>query len=222
MTRVKICGITNIEDALVAANSGANAVGFVFTASPRRIDVKVACAIRKVLPDRICTVGVFVDEPATAVQQIRKVCHLDYVQIHGPITTRHVDLLGQGLIPVLTVNGGDIPGEVLDIQGKTVLLDAYHRDRNGGEVQPFEWSIARELGTTVNVLLAGGLNPSNITEALTTARPSAVDVSSGVESSPGVKDHAKIKAFIQRVRKWDSQTNADISANSVDDMFLKH
>jgi len=221
MTRIKICGITNPEDALAAVEAGADAIGFVFAPSPRQVTTAVASAIRQHLCNRIVVVGVFVDEPITDIVRTMTSCHLDFVQVHGEITDAHRQEIGGRLIPAITVNGEDVVDKIEQQSGRTVLLDAVHGNRTSTTVAHFDWTIARQAGRLRNIILAGGLHPDNVVAALETARPYAVDVSSGIETQSGKKDHDKLRTFIQRIRAWDSQTSAGISASSADDLFLK-
>jgi phosphoribosylanthranilate isomerase len=221
MTRIKICGITNPEDALAAVEAGADAIGFVFAPSPRQVTIAIAFAIRQHFRNSVAVVGVFVDEPVTEIVRTMTSCRLDYVQVHGNITDAHRQEIGNRLIPAITVNGTDIIDAIEQLPGRTVLLDAGHSNRASATATPFDWTIARQAGKLRNIILAGGLHPDNVVAALETARPYAVDVSSGIETRPGKKDHDKLRTFIQRIRAWDSQTSAGISASSADDLFLK-
>jgi phosphoribosylanthranilate isomerase len=221
MTRIKICGITNPEDAWAAVEAGADAIGFVFAPSPRQMTIAIAFAIRKHLRNSVVVVGVFVDEPVAEIVRTMTSCRLDFVQVHGNLTDAHWQEIGERLIPAITVNGTDIIDAIEQLPGRTVLLDAGHSNRTSATATPFDWRIARQAGRLRNIILAGGLHPDNVVAALETARPYAVDVSSGIETRPGVKDHDKLRTFIQRIRAWDSQTSAGISASSADDLFLK-
>ncbi|MBI5267973.1 MAG: phosphoribosylanthranilate isomerase [candidate division Zixibacteria bacterium] len=222
MIRIKICGITNLADAQAAVAAGADALGFVFTSSPRRIAPQAAADIRAQLPNTIAVVGVFGDEPTSEILQIARLCALDFCQVHGKITEAHRTALGEQLIPAITVNGGDPVAAIRNLSSRTILLDAPHPNRFDPTTPPFDWSLAREVSAMRHVILAGGLNEINVIEAIETARPYGVDVSSGIEIRPGVKDHGKLSSFIQRIRVWDSRTNAGISDHSADDLFLKH
>ncbi len=221
MTRVKICGITNLEDARAAVEAGADAIGFVFAPSPRQMTIASASAIRQHLPDSVAIVGVFVDEPVTDIVRTMTACRLDFVQVHGNLTDTHRQEIGNRLIPAITVSGKDVIDKIAQLPGRTVLLDALHNNRTSATTIPFDWTIARQAGRLRSIILAGGLHPDNVVAALEIARPYAVDVSSGIETRPGKKDHDKLRTFIQRIRAWDSQTSAGISASSADDLFLK-
>lgn len=221
MTRIKICGITNFEDTRAAVEAGADAIGFVFAPSPRQVTMAVASAIRQHFPNSVAVVGVFVDEPVTEIVRTMASCRLDYAQVHGNLTDAHWQQVGNRLIPAITVNEKDVMDKIVQQPGRTVLLDTVHSNRTSTTATPFDWTIARQAGRLWNIILAGGLHPDNIVAALETARPYAVDVSSGIEIRPGRKDHDKLRTFIQRIRAWDSQTSAGISASSADDLFLK-
>ena len=222
MTRVKICGITNFDDAQASVIAGTDAIGFVFAPSPRQLTPAEAATIRRLMPRSIAVFGVFVAEPAEEIAQVAQFCSLDFCQVHGEITDVHYRLLGSQLIPAISVEEMD-PFEVAgSFRTAAILLDAHHPDRTNPTGLPFDWKLARLTASRLNVILAGGLNPDNVTEAIDIVQPYAVDVSGGVEVRPGKKDHDKIATFIQRIRTWDSRINAGISVSSADDLFLKH
>ena len=178
-------------------------------------------AIRGSVPNTIAVVGVFTDQPVELMEAISSACRLDLLQVHGTISQQHHSVFGDRLIPVVEVTTEDPLNRVREFNQSIVLLDAVHKSRDISFAEPFDWSLARRSVQTKKVILAGGLNPENVTGALEAVRPYAVDVSGGVEKSPGVKDHDKLELFIQRIRSWDSRTNADISASSADGSFLK-
>ena len=206
MTRVKICGVTNVEDALAAAQNGASFIGFVFAESPRKCDPATAKHIRRILGGDVKTVGVFTEESDEALR-IMDECELDYAQLHGYLTEEFAWRIGaERVIRVARVkNESSITALAEFTQAAFYLLDAFREGIAGGTGTTFDWSLARlakELGKPV--FLSGGLNPGNVEEAIRTVRPFAVDVASGVEAAPGLKDHAKIKEFMDNVRKADN------------------
>jgi len=202
MVRVKVCGITNLEDALAAARLGADALGFVFAPSPRRVTPKQAREIIKKLPPLVCAVGVFVNSPAQEILKIKELCGLDRVQLHGDESPNQVDQLGRGVIKALSVGPGGAPA-VDSYPSATLLLDTHVPGARGGTGQTFDWNLIKPLSRSRPIILAGGLNPNNVTQAVAGVKPYAVDVSSGVESIPGRKDHDKIASFIKRAKGVD-------------------
>ncbi len=199
MVQVKICGITSAQDGLAAASLGADMIGLVFAPSPRRVSPDRARQIVLALPPRIKCVGVFVDAPVAQVRELRDYCGLDLVQLHGAESEAEAASLGRGVIKALRVsteNGFDARAYV----GATLLLDTHVPGSLGGTGQTFDWSLAVEAARRRSIILAGGLNPDNVASAIETVNPHAVDVSSGVESEPGRKDHDRIASFIRRAK----------------------
>lgn len=204
MVRVKICGITNIDDALAAAEFGVTALGFVFAPSPRQLDPRQAEKIIKNLPPWICPVGVFVNEKANRIIQIANQCRLDWIQLHGEETPEYChELQAEGLKLVKVLR----PREAKDLEiipefpAAAIHLDTYHPEISGGIGVVFSWDLAlaaKEYGKPV--ILAGGLNADNIAHAIKQVSPYAVDVSSGVEMAPGKKDLEKMRDFINAIR----------------------
>lgn len=202
MTRVKICGITQLTDALFAAECGADALGFIFAESPRRVSADTARDIIRRLPPFITTIGVFVGQQPD-LPELTQYCGFSAVQLHSGYSREYVaGLRSHRLILGVRVKDqaslGDIPGVEM---ASAVLLDAWHPQLQGGSGLAFDWSILhRGLPVEKPFILAGGLNPENISEAVEKTRPYAVDVSSGVEVSPGIKDPEKVRLFIERVK----------------------
>ncbi len=201
-TIVKICGITSPTDALAAAEAGADAVGLMFyEPSPRHVSLQVAAEIARELSPFIIKVGVFVDAPEDAVLRAIGECGLNIVQFHGAETPEYCQLF-----PVMTIKAFRIKDaaslEALpNYKTDAWLLDAFVTNKLGGTGAKFNWDLAIEaqkLGRPI--FLAGGLTPENVGEAVRRVRPYAVDVSSGVEASPGKKDHAKVRAFVQAAK----------------------
>lgn len=201
-TRVKICGITNLADALTAAKSGADALGFVFyEPSPRNIDIDAAAAIAKALPPFVSVVGLFVDPKPEFVRKVLERVPLTMIQFHGdeePLFCQQFRL--PHLKAVRMKSGIDLYALCDQFsESAGLLLDAYVKGVPGGTGQTFDWnSIPKDLSKPV--VLAGGLNPSNVAMAIQTVQPWAVDVSGGVEAEKGIKSASLIKAFLQGVR----------------------
>ncbi len=204
-TAVKICGITRTDDALAAARQGAHAVGFVFYAgSARHIAPRAAADIIRALPPFVTTVGLFVDAEPGEVAQVLAQVPLDLLQFHGDESPEFCRGFGLPYIKAVRVRPGLdlLQYAQLHDAARGLLLDAYVEGTYGGTGTAFDWSsIPHELPRPV--ILSGGLNPANVTEAIRRVRPCAVDVSSGVETAPGIKDAGKIAAFFQGVRNAD-------------------
>lgn len=201
-TRVKICGITRVEDALAAAAFGADAVGLIFTeASPRCVSIDRAVAIAAALPPFINVAGLFVDAPADRIREILSQVPINLLQFHGRETPEDCRLFGRPYIKaVRMVPDVDIATEVQRYaQAAGMLFDAYDPQLAGGTGATFDWSrLPAEIGKPV--ILAGGLTPENVARAIEAVRPYAVDVSSGVEQDKGIKSAAKIAAFIRNAQ----------------------
>jgi phosphoribosylanthranilate isomerase len=194
---IKICGITRLDDALAAAALGVDALGFVlWAASPRATTAAAIGPIVDALPPFVTTVGVFVDPSADDVARARD-AGLQVAQVHGVIPALPT---GMRLLPAVSLGGG--PGTVNPaVPGAgAVLVDAHDPVRRGGTGQIVDWSRVRLVSALRPVILAGGLTPENVGTAIREARPTAVDVSSGVERVPGLKDHDKLAAFVAAVR----------------------
>jgi phosphoribosylanthranilate isomerase len=195
MTDVKICGITRQEDALLAAELGAWAIGFVFwPGSPRYIDPRAARAIVHALPPAMRTVGVFVNQPAGHVRMVAEEAGITTVQLHGDETVAFAQRLGRPVFKAIPVRDGFTPSTLDAIPDDiTVLLDAFDPAAHGGTGRTIDWSLAANAAARRPIVLAGGLNARNIGEAIRQVRPRAVDLSSGVEAAPGLKDHGKLR-----------------------------
>jgi phosphoribosylanthranilate isomerase len=202
MIRVKVCGITRLEDARIASSLGASALGFVFWPdSPRYIDPARARAIVENLEPFVTAVGVFVDQPRAWVQEVAATVGLGAVQLHGSETAGYIDGIGPRVIKAVAVEP-DFDASVIDRlpPGVAVLLDVHDPVRRGGTGRTVDWSIAREIVKRRQTVLAGGLRAENVGLAIARVRARAVDVSSGVEASPGVKDAGRMRAFFEAVR----------------------
>jgi phosphoribosylanthranilate isomerase len=206
MLRIKICGITNLEDALLAAELGADALGFVFyPQSPRRVAPEAARQIIAQLPPLVTSVGVFVDEEAAVVQELAARAGLDWLQLHGQESPEYCRSLGRRVIKGFRIKDAGTLAELEPFRGavQAFLLDTYKRGQVGGTGEIFDWGLAREAKKYGQIILAGGLTPENVAQAIAAAQPQAVDTASGTEAAPGQKDPAKLKAFFRAVRGTD-------------------
>lgn len=196
--RSKICGITRIEDALAAAEAGADAIGLVFYAkSPRAVDVQQAREIVRALPPFVTTVGLFVNASRCELNEILEAVPLDLLQFHGDETPADCEGYNRPYIKALRVRPGDDLEAACKLyrSASGILLDTYVAGVPGGTGEAFDWSLV-PAGLSKPIILAGGLSPANVAEAIARVKPWAVDVSGGVEQGKGIKDHAKIRAFI--------------------------
>ncbi|MDQ3486159.1 MAG: phosphoribosylanthranilate isomerase, partial [Acidobacteriota bacterium] len=201
MTLVKICGITRLEDAQLAVELGASALGFVFwPSSPRYIPPSRAADIIAALPPRLASVGVFVDQTRNFVWNAAEQAGLTALQLHGSESPSFAAALPRPVIKAVAV-GEDFSLEaVMEIPRTiTVLLDAHDPIRRGGTGVTIDWSVAASVAWRRPIFLSGGLNPGNIQEAIAQVNPHAVDISSGVESAPGIKDPVKLRALFDAI-----------------------
>lgn len=208
MTKIKICGITNKEDALWAINLKVDALGFVFAESPRRVGPEIVKKIVRLLPPFISSVGVFVNEDKDRVKEIAKSCRLTALQFHGEESPSYCQGFAQKVIKAFRIKDKSVLEEITRYQGKVdgCLLDTYSPLTQGGTGTTFDWPVAKEIKKLgLPIILSGGLNAKNIRKAITTVRPYAVDVSSGVEKRPGKKDLRKLGDFVRTVRETDEQ-----------------
>jgi phosphoribosylanthranilate isomerase len=199
MFRLKICGITNLEDAIIAQNAGADALGFIFCLSPRQVALNKVRQIRKYISQQTLTVGVFRDQERDEIRRTVELCNLDYVQLHGEETIDFADALGLQYLKVINVNGPPKENELFwsESNAAGIVLD----NGGGGSGEVFDWSLFvdyRRLNKPL--ILAGGLTPENVYEAVVHLEPDAVDVCSGVELMKGKKDPDKIRRFIRAVK----------------------
>ncbi|MFA7404904.1 MAG: phosphoribosylanthranilate isomerase [Pelobacteraceae bacterium] len=202
MVRVKICGITNLEDALMAVEAGADALGFVFfQGSPRYISPEQASAIIRHLPPFVQTVGLFVNEEAATVNLVADQCGLDIVQLHGDETPEYCSAIKRRIIKAFRVKDSASLDEMPNYPVAACLLDAWSPVARGGTGLTFNWETAAKAAASHCIILAGGLNPENVAGAIAAVRPYAVDVSSGVESEPGKKSKTKLVEFVRAARK---------------------
>lgn len=202
-TRVKICGLTRLEDAELAVELGADAVGFIFwSQSPRAVTVDRAAAIARALPAFVARVGVFVNPDPDEVRRIASDVGLSAAQLHGDESPAAFAGAAPTLIKVAALSGdADVRAAIelpLDV---TVLVDAADRERRGGTGQQADWSGAARIAAVRPVILAGGLSPDNVAQAIARVRPWGIDVSSGVEDRPGVKSAAKLRALFEAIHQ---------------------
>jgi phosphoribosylanthranilate isomerase len=207
--KVKICGITEKEDALTAVKLGADALGFIFAPSPRQIPMEKARRIINAIPPFVKTVGVFVNEEANTIREHINYCGLDLVQLHGdeppefcrelmPYSVKAFRIKDDSSLPMCAGYQANV---------RALLLDTYAKDKVGGTGKTFDWQLALKIKEAgIPVILSGGLGPSNIVAAVTTVRPYAVDVSSGVEERPGKKSYVLMKELIGKVRRNECKT----------------
>jgi len=204
-TRIKICGLTRAEDVAAAVAAGADAIGLVFAESPRRVTCEMAAAAAVAAPPPVGRVGVFVNPTVEEVERAVVAAGLTAVQLSGSETPEFVSAISVPVIKVLAV-GTDFDwkrAEPYRGNAAALLLDTYVPGKAGGTSQVFHWHLIGEAPGWAPVFVSGGLNPDNVAGAVQALHPFAVDVSSGVESSPGIKDHPKIHAFCAAVRDAD-------------------
>jgi phosphoribosylanthranilate isomerase len=193
---VKICGITRLEDAVEAVRAGASAIGFIFwPGSPRYVDPYRARAIARALPPFVTPVGVFVDQPEDYVSGVASLVRLGAIQLHGRETPAAASSLSRPIVKGLRV------GDPVDLWPASVvlLLDAHDPDQHGGTGRTIDWDAAARLASTRRVILAGGLTPENVGKAVERVQPYGIDVSSGVESAPGIKHAGRIRALFEAI-----------------------
>lgn len=203
MIRVKICGITSREDAWAAVEAGADALGFIFVkGTPRWIEPEAAAAIAAEIGPFIATVGVFLDRPVEEVEEIAGECGLSLAQLHGSESPEDCERLRLPFVKSIRVQReGDLAALSRYARARAFLLDTYDADRPGGTGRTFPWEIAAKAAREKRIVLSGGLTPDNVAQAVLQVRPYAVDVSSGVETSPGRKDHRKVREFIGQAKR---------------------
>ena len=203
--KVKICGITNLEDARVAVEAGADALGFLFyRKSPRYVEWKVVKQIITELPPFILPVGIFVNEEAKSVRDLMDDCGLGLAQLHGDETPAFCESLGRPVLRGIRLRDRGSFFALAEWKGRIgvrgFVVDAFSDSAYGGTGQTADWNLAAEAAKAAPILLAGGLTSENVEEAIRTVAPYGVDVSSGVEASPGKKDPAKVQAFIRAAK----------------------
>jgi phosphoribosylanthranilate isomerase len=204
MIPTKICGITNLDDANVAVENGASAIGFIFyEKSPRTISINNAKSISKHLPKTIARVGVFVNHEKDFIHEAISEVPLDMIQLHSNETPDFCNQFDVAILKALRIKN-EASLSVMDQYDVAVfLLDTFSNDQYGGTGETFDWSVLNRKFKTP-IILSGGLNPENILDAIDAVNPSAVDVNSGVESSPGKKDFNKLKSLFKNLNKTQS------------------
>ena len=197
---IKICGITRLEDAEAAVAAGANALGFVFwTKSARFIEPGKAREIVATLPPSVTPIGVFVDQPSDEVNAVVLQVGLGAVQLHGHENEAYVKTMTRPVVKAVAVGAESAPSIDNWPSEVTVLLDVHDPVKKGGTGRTIDWTVAAEIAKRRNIVLAGGLAPENVADAIARVRPYGIDVSSGVETQPGIKDHERIKALFEAV-----------------------
>jgi phosphoribosylanthranilate isomerase len=204
MTEVKICGITNREDAFSALHAGADALGFIFyPPSPRFVLPDQVREITQGLPGSICRVGVFVNEDPEEVRRIKSFCGLDLIQLHGKESSDYCALFSPSvLIKAVSPCKEEDLAVLGDYPVRAILIDAGGPGQPGGTGRTCDWSLAQKAGERHRLILAGGLHPGNILLALETVSPQAVDVGTGVEARPGKKDPGKVRELVAAVKEF--------------------
>lgn len=202
-TRIKVCGITRLDDALGAVAAGVDALGFIFAAkSPRRIAPEQAREIIAALPPLVSVVGVFVDEEPQKVEEIVRCCGLTVVQLHGSEAPAYCAKMPCRVVKVFSLPGAPDFAAYQDVVSG-FLVDTFHDKLAGGTGRTFDWSLIEQYRPPGPLVLAGGLSPDNVAEAVRRVRPFAVDVNSGVERAPGLKEIARIRQVVAEVRRAD-------------------
>lgn len=207
MVRVKVCGITNYQDASMAIELGADALGFIFASSPRQITPEKARDIIYAIPPFVQTVGVFVDEDPVKIRRTMRLCRLDLVQLHGDESPDLCRKLMPCAIKALRLKDESSLSAIKPYRGrvKAILLDTYMQGKRGGTGRTFDWDLAikaKEFG--IPTILSGGLNPDTISEAISLVKPFGVDVNSGIEESPGKKSPDLMRELMEIIRKMES------------------
>jgi phosphoribosylanthranilate isomerase len=208
-TRIKICGITNAGDAALAVAAGADAIGVIFASSPRQVGIEQARAALAEVAPPVARVGVFVDPELEEVEAAVARCGLTAVQLSGSETPAFCSAVGVPVIKAIHVGTDFCAQDPEPYRGHAaaLLLDTFVTGKAGGTSQTFDWQLAGEAPGWAPLFVAGGLNPDNITDCVRRLSPYAVDVSSGVEARPGVKDPDKIVAFCAAVRETDMEVD---------------
>ena len=199
--KVKICGMTNLKDVKVAVDGGVDAVGFIFyKKSPRSVTMKAVREIVLELPPFVDSVGVFVNETAEQINKIADHCKLDRIQLHGDESPAFCKKIRRRVIKAIRVKDIQSLKKLSDYPVSSFLLDTFSEDQYGGTGKVFDWNLAYSAKKYGPIILAGGLTPINVRQAIQRIQPYGVDVCSGVESQPGIKDHKKMQAFLKNVK----------------------
>ena len=206
MTWIKICGITNIDDAVRASSEGIDALGFIFAPSPRRVDPSVVEQIVRQLSTPLLKVGVFVNQDLSEVEEIAKRCNLNVLQFHGEEPLGYCQHFSLPVMKAIRIKDPENLRNMDLYPNVPILLDTYHPTKAGGTGNPFPWEIALRAKEKRDFILSGGLTPENVREAIKKVSPLGVDVNSGVERVPGKKDFSKMVEFVKEVKKADEKT----------------
>jgi len=200
--RIKVCGITRQTDALYAASLGADAVGFVLAKSPRRVGPQMVREMSLSLPPFVNTVGVVVDMDLEALREMASFLKLDWLQLHGNESPEYCKALDLKILKAIRVKDRQSIEAMAAYEGcvKGFLLDTYVEGKPGGTGKTFDWSLVKEAKRHGPIILSGGLTAESVREAIDVARPYGVDVSSGIETAPGIKNHEKLRRFVAEVR----------------------
>ncbi len=199
--KVKVCGMTNLNDVQVAVEAGTDAVGFIFyKKSPRFVNVKTVREIVSELPPFVNAVGVFVNETADQINKIADRCNLDRVQLHGDESPTFCKKIRRRVIKAFRVKDVQSLKRLSDYSVSSFLLDTFSEEQQGGTGKVFDWNLVHPAKKYGSVILAGGLTPSNVRQAIQRVQPYGVDVCSGVEIQPGIKDHDKMRTFLKNVK----------------------
>ena len=217
MTQVKICGITNVEDALCAVKLGAAALGFIFYAlSPRNIDPEDARKIVCAMPAELVKVGVFVNESVAEVKRIVEYCGLDMIQLHGDESPAYCrEFKEVRIIKAVELKNNNDLNQAFHYDVAAILVDSRHAGLYGGTGRKADWELARRVRDQKPLILSGGLNEDNIGDALKEVKPNALDINSGAESEPGKKNHAKL------ARIFDKISHADVESKETQLIFVR-
>jgi len=201
MTKVKICGIKNLQDAIFAVDYGADAIGFVFAKSIRKVSKEKARAIIRKLPPFVTTVGLFVNGTAEDMESACRFCGLDAIQLHGNEPPNIINKLKDfKTIKAFRIQNEKDITPIKKYKPNAILLDGYSENKMGGTGTTFDWKIVKKLKTSIPIIVAGGLTHLNVSQAIKIVKPYGIDVSSGVETKPGQKDKRLIRKFIDAVK----------------------
>ncbi|MGF2616636.1 phosphoribosylanthranilate isomerase [Rossellomorea aquimaris] len=209
MVKVKICGIMTVEHAEAAVHAGADAIGFIFAESRRRISPEDANKIGKVIPASVLKVGVFVDADQEEINDTVKTAALDYVQLHGTETQEFIEALQVPAYKAVSIKKETDLAGIQGYPGNLILLDSGHGAGNGGNGTAFDWNYLNHRNIPQKIILAGGLNIENVSRAIKEVNPFMVDVSSGVETN-GTKDVKKITEFIKKAKESSGNIREEI------------
>tara|TARA_Y100001960_G_C14746723_1_gene866048 strand:+ start:1462 stop:2100 length:639 start_codon:yes stop_codon:yes gene_type:complete len=199
--KVKICGMTNLNDALYAVDKGVDALGFIFyKKSPRSVNMKIVREIISKLPPFVDAVGVFVNETPEKINKIADSCNLDKIQLHGDESPAFCKKIRRRVIKAFRIKDFESVKQISDYSVSSFLLDTFSENNYGGSGKIFDWNLANPAKKFGPIILAGGLTPNNVKRAIQIVKPYGVDVCSGLEKYPGIKDHKKIRTFLTNAK----------------------